>query len=69
MTNELGHFYTQRVVVTVEDGVVTGVFTDNKDANTLVTVIDYDNIAAGDDDIEAIIADAQIETGVLKRCY
>lgn len=59
----------QRVIITVEDGVVTGVFADNKDINTLVTVIDYDNIAAGDDDTEAMTVEAQIETGILKRYY
>lgn len=70
MANELGHSpRTQRFVITVEDGVVTGIFTNSEDINTHITVIDYDNIAAGDDGTEATVVEAQIETGILKRCY
>lgn len=52
-----------RIAVIVEDGIVTGVYSDT--GKEIVDVIDYDNIEAGDDEELAKLVEADIENGNL----
>lgn len=61
----------QRIVITIEDGQLTGVFADGEE-EVIVELIDYDNIKMSDDpadDDQAKNVEIEIKTGKLKPCW
>lgn len=61
----------QRIVITIEDGQLTGVFTDGEE-EIIVELIDYDNIKMSDDptdDDQAKNVEIEVKTGKLKPCW
>ena len=56
-----------RVIITVKAGMVTAVYSDDPDVAAIV--VDYDNIAAGDDDAYARQVEKEIETGSLHEIW
>lgn len=57
----------QKVIITIEDGMLTGVYTDGDPID--VELVDYDNINMGDDDTGAKELEAAIKAGTVKSCY
>ena len=62
----------KRIVITIEDGQLTGVYNGRDDEDVLVDVVDYDNIRATDDADYAAFSkevEEEIRTGKLKPCW
>ena len=62
----------QRIVITIENGMLTGVFTDGDTKELIVDLVDYDNIKMSDDPDEheeVQDVEAEIESGKLKSCW
>lgn len=62
----------RRIVIMIEDGMLTGVFTDGESNEIAVELIDYDNIKMSDDPADhdqAQDVEAEIEAGKLKSCW
>lgn len=61
-----------RVIVTIEDGMLTGVFTKPEE-KVEVKLLDYDNISAAEDDAPCVQfaeeVEQAIEDGDLVNCY
>lgn len=56
-----------RVIITVKAGMVTAVYSDNPELTAIV--VDYDNIAAGDDDTYARQVEKEINSGSLHEIW
>lgn len=61
-----------RIVITIEDGALTGVYTDGDPAEVIVDLVDYDNVKAdttGTLEQEAIDTESEIKNNTLKSCW
>lgn len=61
-----------RIVVMIEGGLLTGVFSDGCVDDIDVQLIDYDNIKCDErieSELEAKKVEEEIEAGVLKSCW
>lgn len=57
----------KKIYITIEDGMLTGVYTDGEPVE--VELIDYDNINAGEDQTPANELEAAIHAGKLANYF
>lgn len=62
----------RRIVIMIDRGVLTGVFTDGDPDDIIIDLVDYDNINADDSgemEIDAATVEEDIRSGKLRSCW